>query len=90
MIIDLKETNTQKYINAVCELLGNKERYCYVYTFGCQQNEADSERIRGLALEMGYKTVDSFDKADLIILNTCAIRELAEMKALSMLGRFKA
>jgi len=90
MIIDLKDTNTQKYIAAVRELLGNKDRYCYVYTFGCQQNEADSERIRGLALEMGYKPTDSFDKADLIILNTCAIRALAEMKALSMLGRFKA
>ena len=90
MIIDIKDTSSGEYISRVRELLGERTRYCYVYTFGCQQNEADSERIRGLALEMGYLPTDNFECAELIILNTCAIRELAEMKALSMLGRFKA
>lgn len=60
-----------------------------VHTFGCQQNEADSERIRGLGAAMGYRMTDDAALADLILVNTCAIREHAEMKALSYLGRFK-
>lgn len=60
-----------------------------VITFGCQQNEADSERILGTLLSMGYEKCDSPDKADIVIVNTCAIREHAEMKALSLLGSFK-
>ena len=64
--------------------------YSHVITFGCQQNEADSERIRGILASLGYKDTSSPECADVIILNTCAIREHAEMKALSMLGNFKA
>lgn len=64
-------------------------KYGYVVTFGCQQNEADSEKIRGLLLAMGYEICGKAEDADIIIMNTCAIREHAEMKALSMLGRFK-
>lgn len=60
-----------------------------VVTFGCQQNEADSERIMGTLISMGYEKCDSPDKANIVIVNTCAIREHAEMKALSLLGSFK-
>ena len=77
------------YITKVKEIIGSKELGAYVFTFGCQQNEADSEKIRGLAEKMGYKIVDKFENAHLIILNTCAIRDHAEAKALSMLGNFK-
>ncbi len=73
----------------VREILEGKERFAYVLTFGCQQNEADSERMRGIAEEMGYTIINTHVGADLIIVNTCAIREHAEMKALSMLGNFK-
>ncbi len=62
----------------------------HVVTFGCQQNEADSERLRGMLAEMGCVITETADDADVILLNTCAIREHAEMKALSLLGRFKA
>ena len=55
-----------------------KRRGCFVLTFGCQQNEADSEKIAGMAEEMGYEIVTSPDEADLIMVNTCAIREHAE------------
>ena len=68
---------------------GGIGKRAYVMTFGCQQNEADSERVRGLAREMGYTVTDTYENADLIVVNTCAIREHAEMKALSMLGNFK-
>lgn len=61
----------------------------YVVTFGCQQNEADSERIRGMAEQMGYAPTDVPEEASLILMNTCAIRQRAELKALSALGRFK-
>ena len=61
----------------------------YIVTFGCQQNEADSERLRGLAHEMGYRDADTPEDASLILLNTCAIREHAELKTLSVIGGFK-
>ncbi len=57
-----------------------------VYTYGCQQNEADSERIRGLLEEMGYGFTDDEREADLIVINTCAIREHAEMRVLGNVG----
>ncbi len=61
----------------------------YVNTFGCQQNEADSERIYGMAELMGYRKVDKPEDAALIVFNTCAIREHAELKALSKAGGLK-
>ena len=58
-------------------------------TFGCQQNEADSEKIAGMAEAMGYEVLSSPEKAYLIVVNTCAIREHAELKALSTIGQYK-
>lgn len=62
--------------------------YC-VITYGCQQNEADSERLAGMARQMGYLPAKSEKEADLIIVNTCAVREHAELKALSLTGQYK-
>lgn len=59
----------------------------HVQTFGCQQNEADSERIRGMLAEMGYAPTDSDDDADVIVINTCAIREHAEAKVFGVIGQ---
>ena len=64
-------------------------RRAFVLTFGCQQNEADSEKIAGMAVEMGYDITDTPEDADLIMVNTCAIREHAEQKALSIVGQYK-
>ena len=89
MNYSIKDTDALHYIDEVRALNLKRSPRCYVFTFGCQQNEADSEKIRGLALEMGYSITDSPDNADLIILNTCAVREHAESKAFSMLGRLK-
>ncbi len=61
----------------------------HILTFGCQQNEADSERIAGMAEAMGYTLTDNAAEADLIVINTCAVREHAELKALSVTGQFK-
>ena len=62
---------------------------CFVLTFGCQQNVADSEKLAGMAEEMGYTVTDRAEDADLILVNTCAIREHAEQKALSVVGQYK-
>ncbi len=62
---------------------------CFIRTFGCQQNEADSEQLRGMAAEMGYARCDTPEEADLILVNTCAVREHAELRALSVTGQFK-
>ncbi len=89
MILNANELKIKEYTERVRALIGERSRYYFVITFGCQQNEADSEKIRGIAEQMGYLPTDSAQNADLIILNTCAIREHAESKVLSMLGRFK-
>ena len=89
MNININEIGIEKYILSVKEVLGGG-KLVYVATFGCQQNEADSEKIRGMATLMGYSVTDDSECADLIVVNTCAIRQHAEEKALSMLGRFKA
>ncbi|MBE6588576.1 MAG: tRNA (N6-isopentenyl adenosine(37)-C2)-methylthiotransferase MiaB [Ruminococcaceae bacterium] len=64
-------------------------RRAYVLTFGCQQNEADSEKLSGLSIAMGYELTGAPEDADLIVVNTCAIREHAEQKALSIVGQYK-
>ena len=66
-----------------------KDRRVFVHTFGCQQNEADSEKLLGLALDMGYTPAPSPEEADLILINTCAVREHAELRALSTVGNCK-
>ena len=68
---------------------GENAPKCFVQTFGCQQNEADSERIAGLACLMGYTITHDPAEAKLILVNTCAVREHAEKKALSIIGQYK-
>jgi tRNA-2-methylthio-N6-dimethylallyladenosine synthase len=58
----------------------------WVDTYGCQQNEADSERIRGMLEACGYGIADDGEGADVIVLNTCAIREHAEQRVFGNLG----
>ena len=68
--------------------LGTNKTY-YVKTYGCQMNEHDSENIKAMLEELSFKEVDDYEKADLVILNTCSIRENAHNKAFGMLGRLK-
>ena len=58
----------------------------YVETYGCQQNEADSERIRGILVQSGYAITDTPEGADVVVMNTCAIREHAEQRVFGNLG----
>ena len=76
------------FTGQLAKALGHAPR-CFVLTFGCQQNVADSEKLSGMAQEMGYELCDDPADADLIAVNTCAIREHAEQKALSIVGQYK-
>ncbi|MBQ8621334.1 MAG: tRNA (N6-isopentenyl adenosine(37)-C2)-methylthiotransferase MiaB [Oscillospiraceae bacterium] len=58
----------------------------YVETYGCQQNEADSQRIRGILQSAGYAITDGPEGADVVVMNTCAIREHAEQRVFGNLG----
>lgn len=68
--------------------IGQGKKYL-IQTYGCQMNEHDSEAIIGIAEELGYTKANSHEEADLIILNTCAIRENAENRVFGELGRLK-
>jgi len=64
-------------------------RSVFVKTYGCQMNVYDSERMTGLLKPLGYSVCETPDTADLVILNTCHIREKAAEKVYSELGRLK-
>ena len=64
----------------------HKSPVAFVDTYGCQQNEADSERIRGYLAEMGYSFTQDENEADVIVINTCAVREHAEDRVLGNVG----
>ena len=61
----------------------------HLKTYGCQMNEHDSENIEALLVALGFRKEDDYEKADLVLLNTCSIRENAHNKAFGMLGRLK-
>ena len=76
--------------HAFCEmvraLLPRPNCLAAVDTYGCQQNESDSEILRGWLVECGYTLTDNFEAADLIAVNTCAVRAHAEMRVLGNVG----
>src|SRR5215472_2285917 len=61
----------------------------YLETFGCQMNEHDSEKVAGVLLARGYRQVEKADAADVILYNTCSIREKAAQKVFSRLGEWR-
>src|SRR3972149_8856694 len=61
----------------------------FIQTFGCQMNQYDSERIAGVMSRADYALTDSVESADMILLNTCSVRDKAEQKVYSALGRFR-
>ncbi len=69
--------------------IAQKTKSVYIETFGCQMNKSDSEHMFGLLDEIGYKQTAELKSADLMILNTCAIREGAEDKVYSYLGAWR-
>ena len=86
----------EQYIEAVHRMNENefnrtgKKKSCFCCTFGCQMNEHDSEMLISMLEAMGYVQALSEDQADLVIYNTCAVRENAELKVYGNLGHLKS
>ena len=92
VIVPQSEIDLQKeYSKKVREYYESKGKVpkALIETYGCQQNENDSERIKGMLDKMGFSFTDKEDEADFILYNTCAVREGAEMRVLGNIGALK-
>lgn len=69
--------------------LASAPKTFYIETFGCQMNAHDSEKVAGTLVTLGYRPVENHEDADLVLYNTCSIREKAAQKVFSRLGTFK-
>ena len=85
-----KNNATKEFYNRNSEFcnLGLGKKY-FVKTYGCQMNEHDTENIKAILDDLGFTETDNYTNADLVLLNTCSIRENAHNKAFGMLGRLK-
>ncbi|MCQ2514658.1 MAG: tRNA (N6-isopentenyl adenosine(37)-C2)-methylthiotransferase MiaB [Ruminococcus sp.] len=86
--------NQFEYLKLIAEIMEVRKRgekpLAYIRTYGCQQNVADSEKIKGMLAESGFDFVDAPDDADFILFNTCAVREHAEDRVFGNVGALKA
>ncbi|MFA5657773.1 MAG: tRNA (N6-isopentenyl adenosine(37)-C2)-methylthiotransferase MiaB [Oscillospiraceae bacterium] len=89
--IDLKiqKEYKDKVLKLIQEQYPDKAALAYIHSYGCQQNVSDGEKIMGLLSDMGFGFTDNQNEADLIILNTCAVRENAEQKVFGNVGELK-
>lgn len=76
-------------INDIRDILGDRKCLAYVRSFGCQLNVSDGEKIKGLLKKAGYGFTENEHEADIIILNTCAVRESAEDRVFGIIGSMK-
>lgn len=83
VMLRIKENNSMDYQKS-----GKHKRY-FVITLGCQQNVSDSEKIMGMLDEMGYEKTEERQEADVVVINTCCVRENAELKLFGNIGAFK-
>ena len=79
----------EKYIKKVKKINNNRNFKYMVFTMGCQLNENDSEKLSGMLEKMGYVKTENQKEADLIVFNTCCVRENAEDKLFGKLGELK-
>lgn len=78
-----------KYIDKVKELNKDKDLRFHIVTMGCKLNENDSEKLAGMLTKMNYIETDTYNNADIIIYNTCCVRENAEEKLFGKIGEVK-
>ena len=86
--LDIQRDYCKKVKAVLAERYDSQPLACVV-TYGCQQNVADSEKIKGMLNEMGYSFTDDRTKAQLVIFNTCAVREHAEDRVFGNVGALK-
>ncbi len=89
MLIQRQYMEQVKEISYEYELKARSKKKFFLQTFGCQMNENDSERLSGMLAEMGYIQTGSQEEGELIIYNTCCVRENAELKVYGHLGALK-
>lgn len=86
-----KQSEYMKLIAEIMEIRKRGEKpLAFIRTYGCQQNVADSEKIKGMLAESGFDFVDAPDDADFILFNTCAVREHAEDRVFGNVGALKS
>ncbi len=85
---DIKILHDEFVIPPAMEHVGRNKTY-YIKTYGCQANERDSETMCGILEQMDYRPTDNMYEADVVLLNTCAIRENAELKVFGKVGDLK-
>lgn len=81
--------NELKYIEKVNQINKNKKLKYYILTMGCQLNENDSEKLCGMLEKMNYTKTEKMEEADLVLFNTCCVRENAEEKLFGKVGEVK-
>lgn len=77
------------YRKKLKEIFYGKNKKAYVHSFGCQLNVSDGEKIKGILKEIGFSFTDNPEDSDIIILNTCAVRESAEERVFGIIGSMK-
>ncbi len=95
---DIKTENELKKQEEITDMLkdilyiryGNRQPLAFVHTYGCQQNVADSEKLKGMLIKMGCEMTEDKEQADIIIFNTCAVREHAEDRVFGNVGQLKS
>ena len=87
----MSELNYEKHIEFIKEYNSSLRRKptASVVTYGCQQNVSDSEILSGMLELMGYSLIDNHKEADVVVFNTCAVREHAELKVYGNIGALK-
>ena len=85
-----KQKEYSQLVRSIIEQRFSEPPKAFVHTYGCQGNVADGERLKGMLEEMGYSLVDELDGADLVLYNTCAIREHAEDRVFGNVGALKS
>ena len=83
------QENQEKFIELVKEKNEGKDLKYSILTMGCQLNENDSEKIAGMLEKMGYSEIEDYKQADLVIFNTCCVRENAEERLFGKIGEMK-
>ena len=77
----------KEFIDTIAAMHEGRSLRAFVDTYGCQQNVADSQRIMGMLRDMGFALTDNVNEANIIVINTCAIRENAEKKVFGVIGQ---
>ncbi|MFN5736591.1 MAG: tRNA (N6-isopentenyl adenosine(37)-C2)-methylthiotransferase MiaB [Flavobacteriales bacterium] len=85
----LEETRQGEVLNLLEATNGNGNKLLYLESYGCQMNFSDSEVVASILSEHGFKTTREIDKADLVLVNTCSIRDNAEQRVRNRLTEFK-